>query len=399
VGREKQSKQPENKPATRPAFDLDAQEDLQALASDAYRQVVSGGTLPLDPDKILALQKTAGNSAVRRLLEGQDSGQQGHPLIKTRSQTSHLNRSASDGPILGKGFNDEEELAKGFEGINEPEKSTSDEEPLQKDYNDEEELRKRFVGEEELGKSSTPVTPTVGVLKHGPNSVQLPEGLCEVAEQLAKVGVKSGATPSRPIGNKYYGLTWPESVEPKFSADKDGDKWRPKVTGLIGHYSLQASLGGNTKEVSGPDGNTTASNYANQLESLLSYGVPARDHKWYMKSAIVAHEKVHAKKFKPSLKAVAPSIKEAFREVHIPDLPGMDEDTAGEMMKSDVGFESASDTAKEIWLAEILTQTAGDHDDGGACHQAEDNVVSPMIDKIYDHVKENKWPGYEKYTA
>jgi hypothetical protein len=228
-----------------------------------------------------------------------------------------------------------------------------------------------------------------------PVSIELvppgPVGARPAPDALGKAttSVASGAAPSNALTGGVYGLTFPESVQVTIGAKKVGSAWHPVVKNLLGRYSLQARLLPAQTEVTGPSGNTTKTNFCDQVTELARLGIPSNA--WYMLSAVTAHENVHATRFGPALAAAEPTITAAIEAVSVPDAPGMTEAAAATALQADAAFVAAVKAAQQTWLAEILTRVAGDHAAGGPTDTAEHAIVDPMVTAICNHAKAQKW--------
>jgi hypothetical protein len=205
----------------------------------------------------------------------------------------------------------------------------------------------------------------------------------------AATAVSAGAAPSIGLGGD-YGLTFPESVDAVITATKVGSTWKPVVTNLTGHYSLQASLLAGQSEITGPGGNTSTTNWKKQVKNLAKIGEDVGN-PWYMLQAVVDHENVHASRFKPALDKAEPTITAALEAVTVPDAPGKDEAQAIVDLKASAGYKSELTKAQATWLTEILTLVAGDHNAGGPTEIAERKIVDPMRTQICAHAKKEGW--------
>jgi len=194
------------------------------------------------------------------------------------------------------------------------------------------------------------------------------------------------------LGGGIYGLTFPESVDVDITAklDKGAGTWSPEVTKLTGHFSMQTRLLPGQAEITGPSGNTTDANFCDQCTNLQSIGNTAGN-TWYMISAVVKHEKVHATRFKPGLTNARTGIVTAVEAATVPDVAGMTKAQAITQLQADATFQAAVTNAQALWLAEILTLVAGDHAAGGPTDKAEQTVTEPMRKKICSHAKKQKW--------
>jgi hypothetical protein len=215
------------------------------------------------------------------------------------------------------------------------------------------------------------------------------------AVNLAKCGVKASsnmtaaAAASIPLGATQYGLTFPEAVDVKITACRSGATWVPGVTKLTGRYSLQIRLLPGQTEVTGPKGNTTSANFCSQVLGLDTLGNTADP--WYMLRAVKKHEQVHKSRFVPALKAVKAAIVASIEAASVPHVAGMTTATAIAALQADPAFKAAVAGAQALWLAEILTRTAGDHAASGPADVAEHLVVDPMVSAICKTAKAKKW--------
>lgn len=266
---------------------------------------------------------------------------------------------------------------------------------LTKTLGQEEELAKTLGQEEELakatdaGRSGNGVAVVVAQTAPGLHPPTEPG-----AELLAKAStsVKSGAAASHALSGTVYGLTFPERVDASITAtlNKAAGQWSPKVKSLKGHYSMQTRLLPGQTEITGPGGNTSSTNFCDQATNLQSLGNTVGN-TWYMLSAVVRHEKVHAKHFGPALKTVEPAITANLEAITFPHVAGMTKAQAILFLKAFPTYVTEIVNAQQLWLAEILTRAAGDHASGGPTDKAEQKVTEPMRKKICRHAKKKKW--------
>ena len=350
-------------------------ENQEQLQLDTHLLTLAPDKNELNPSNILTLQKTVGNQVVQRIISDRTL----EPALRDTAQIQGYDRvaltKAVDGhDLLGKGAEGEEELAKSVAP----------------------QTAKGAEGQEELEKPGRSLPVEVSVRQLDAPATSQANQLGDHQEQLAKpnAAAHAGAPPSQALG-PHYGLTYPEFVQPHFKANKKDDKWFPKVDSIFGFYSMQTVILGHQTEITGPGGNTTEANYEDQVDALIDLGIPGGNHNWYMKSAVVAHEKVHAAKFKPALETVVEKIAEEIEKVSIADAEDMDEGKAWLQLQNEAAFTTAVEAGNQTWLAEILTQVAGQHSSGGPTDQAEQAVVDPMIEKICEHAEAENWAGHE----
>jgi hypothetical protein len=141
-------------------------------------------------------------------------------------------------------------------------------------------------------------------------------------------------------------------------------------------------------EVTGPSGNTTAGNFCAQVGELSRLG-DCPGGAWYMLSAVVAHEDVHAVHFQPALADAAGDIQSDFNAVTVPDTAGKTAATALTDLQALPAYTAAKAKMQSRWLTEVLKAAADDHK--GPAAAAEHTVVDPMIKTICDHAKANTW--------
>ncbi len=223
--------------------------------------------------------------------------------------------------------------------------------------------------------------------------------VANAAFNAANAIAQPGAAPSRPIaglGACTYGFTFPENVGVDISVIRNGANWQPVLTGVTGNYSLQARLIPAAAEVTGPGGNTTQANFCAQATDLDNLGFAAGGGcavNWYMLSAVVAHERVHAEKFRPALVAAAiADLETSLEAIRVPFSAAVNTQAAAEAaVRAHPDFAAALTQAQSDWLTEILTRVVNDHNAGGATDSAEREIVDPMIRRICRHARANRW--------
>jgi hypothetical protein len=183
-------------------------------------------------------------------------------------------------------------------------------------------------------------------------------------------------------------MTFPEAVRATISARCDGTKWFAVLTGLTGDFSQQVRRLPGVSEVTGSNSNAT--NFCAQATELNDLG-HCPGGKWYMLSAVQAHEDVHLTRFKPALVAKAPTIEATITALSVPDAPGKTAATAATEIAALPAFAAALTAAENTWVHEAATRIAHDHDPGGPCDTAEHGVVDPMVSNICSQAKTGKW--------
>ena len=229
---------------------------------------------------------------------------------------------------------------------------------------------------------------TIKAMWDGCEVGSLPASVIENPDFLPAAGaVAAGAAPSIPVaGIPAWGLTWPENVTADITAGRDGGTWRVIITSATGNYSLQATLIAGCTEVTGPGGNTTSNNWANQVANLNSLNGPT----WYMVAAVEAHEQVHADWFDDGFQKA--TVVDAL-ELAIENLTTAAADQAAAItaLRALPAFATSLTASRGNWLTEILVLAAGDHAAGGPCETAEHGVVDPMINAINVHATAQGW--------
>lgn len=386
----------------------------------ALRRLTAGPPAALRPAALLSLQRTVGNRAVGRLLERSAQRPPAGPpavtaLAKIVGQEEELAKgpaATNTPPTLAKVVGQEEELAKALPPVASLAVQPTGSGDLAKAMNGgcgagcgcahcSAEQDVQVASEEGGGSIDRAVAVAVEQVAPDQQTATAQEQDLAVAHRpapglLAKasLNVRSGAAATLPLGGGVYGLTFPESVDVKITArlDKAAGTWSPKVNKLTGHYSMQIRLLPGQTEVTGPSGNTTNANFCDQANNLANLGNLAGN-TWYMLKAVEKHEKVHATRFAPGLKAAATAIVAAIEAVTVPTAPTMTKAQAGTALQADAGYQAAVANAQALWLASILTLVAGDHAAGGPTDKAEKTVVEPMRKKICSHAKKKKWPA------
>ena len=103
--------------------------------------------------------------------------------------------------------------------------------------------------------------------------------------------------------------------------------------------------------------------------------------KWYMQSAVQAHEEVHLSRFEPGLEAVAPQIEALFEVLTVSDT-GQMQAAAIANIKVLANFATATNSSRTLWFNETATLIANDYNPGGPPDQTEHKIVDPMIQNI-----------------
>lgn len=201
---------------------------------------------------------------------------------------------------------------------------------------------------------------------------------------------------AQPAGS--YGFTDLENMTVSITACHDGQNWHAIMTSLSGTYSERSRLTSsirNLTEITGPGGNTTASNSCAQAGDLKALSYDAQV--WYMLSAVVAHEDVHGSKAQPSLQTTATAIESQVEALSVSDT-GQSKATAITQIKALAGWSSVvnnvSGSGFKAWLKNWLAAINEDHGPGGVittsgpnrgpAYSAEDAVIEIMVKKIKD---------------
>jgi hypothetical protein len=349
---------------------------------------------------VLALQRATGNRNVSRILERPVSGAVvqrcasgtragactcGHDEEASSAHDEHGGAPTSSGELRTKSVGGGEE-PRGSKPAG-PVEVVVD---VEGDEEESVESGPAPPGSAAAGAAQRATTVEVGVEQVEP--AELHAGADRSLRTKASVSVKSGAPASQALGAGDYGLTMEESVEVTIGAKKTGAVWNPVVKKLVGRYSQQTRLLPGQTEITGPSGNTTQANFCDQATNLASIGNTVGNG-WYMIKAVKRHENVHAKHFRPGLKAAEPTITAAIEAVSIPDVAGMKKAAAVTALKADPNFQAQVQAATQTWIAQDNGLLAGDHAAGGPTDKAEQTVTKPMLKKICKHAKKKKWPA------
>jgi hypothetical protein len=208
-------------------------------------------------------------------------------------------------------------------------------------------------------------------------------------QRAPATSVVADGTPSHALTACQWGWTDDESVTETVAAVKDGATWKADPTQLVGHYSMQTRLLPAENEVTGPAGNSTAATFCPQVGELSRLGdCPGA---WYMRSAVVAHERVHESHMAPALSSVAPAIQTDFNAVTVPDAAGKNAAGALTELKALPVYARAKGKMKDHWHTKYRSFIPADH--AGPAAAAEHAVVDPMINTICTAAKTNSWPA------
>ena len=219
-----------------------------------------------------------------------------------------------------------------------------------------------------------------------------------------------------------YGWTQDEACVVTISARCDGASWRAVLVSLSGTYSevyhLRGTLPNPTgqypaaaeSEVTGPGGNTTASNYCAQVVDLndlgiISYGntlvngvYPQLTGFWNMVEAVKAHEDVHKTHLLPSLQAKAAAIEALFTALTVPAASGMTREQAvAQIQGLDEYTNAVKACRKPLWDAELLDEATPDHGADGSgglsspTGKAELAATRPMRTTICKYASSQSW--------
>lgn len=187
-------------------------------------------------------------------------------------------------------------------------------------------------------------------------------------------------SPGAELAPNEWGVVRTESTMGiKLGVAKEGNLWRAVVKEIEGHYSVQVRLLPGVTEVTGIGGNTTEANYCDQITNLNLLGVSAQ--RWYMISAIQAHENEHMAGLLPTLKLAAPKIESNLESITVANT-GQGSVAAAAQIRA-----LASGRDFNTWAETFKAQVDIDHKPGGVTEMAERRTVDPMISSICNHAK------------
>lgn len=184
-----------------------------------------------------------------------------------------------------------------------------------------------------------------------------------------------------------WGYTDVETVDLTIGASLNNCVWTAVLISAKGNYSLQARLVPGCNEVSG---NTTSSNYCHQVFDLKNLG---GSNTWYMLSAIIAHENVHASRLGPGLNDALAAIEADVKTLTVP-ATGQTKAQAISQLRALAGFEAARTDAKEHWDTKYINLIGTDHTPNGPTDTAERSIVDPVGTSICNLKTSNpSWPA------
>lgn len=208
----------------------------------------------------------------------------------------------------------------------------------------------------------------------------------------AQVRVQGGAAPTTKMVRGQWGHTWPEAIEARIDARREGTAWKPVVTELVGRFSVQTRLLPRVRQVGGPGVDTTKANYRRQLADLDSLAPLGHRVRWYMIEAVEAHEAVHAQHMGPAFEAGAPMTIKTLEAVTLADDGQLDAPTAARRLQAEPAFAEALAQRLFMWQLDTATAARDDHDLTGPTKAAERVVVDGMIAKIRAEAARQGWP-------
>jgi hypothetical protein len=203
-----------------------------------------------------------------------------------------------------------------------------------------------------------------------------------------------GATPksSHLLSNQgadIWGLTTTETMEFDISACSDGSQWHAVLNGITGHYAEQERLIIHVQEVTGTGGNTTQTNFCDQVTDLR--GTTYNATSWYMLSAVQAHEDYHATHMQPSLQNASTNIQALVEALTVQDN-GQGQSTAISQLMSSSGYQQAANSAVKVWDTEFIAESNSDDGAGvGPTYTAELNATASMRASICSFAVSAAW--------
>lgn len=251
-------------------------------------------------------------------------------------------------------------------------------------------LTVRFYGivQRECAPSETLVATYTGVAADSANPTFTAAGHASV------MTTAPSATAQALLGSA-WGMVWPEDLLYSIDATCSNGQWQAVLTDIVGKYSLQARLLPGVAQVTGIGGNTTSTNFCDQVNGLL-LGIVGTAAGWYMIEAVQAHEQVHASRFLPALIDVSAQVESLFEAVTIPHQQGMSPPQAVTALQASPAYAAAQAISFQLWQTRFFQLIANDHGTpqapGGPTQQAEEGVVLPVRAAICAHAATVNWP-------
>jgi len=253
------------------------------------------------------------------------------------------------------------------------------------------------TGEENTVTFSTTGTRTVTV--ECGNTITASLGVVDKPTPEVTVTQSTPTTYRQSMPSNALGYTDVESLDMDITACHDGTSWHAVLTEMNGNYSIRTRMVipgvVSLTEITGPGGaapgTTNATNSCTQVSDL--HALSAHATAWYIQSAIIAHENVHASRCEPALASAAQYIEEIIDALEVTDT-GQSKAEAIAQMKASITWSNVKDASFSKWLDDWLDLISHDHGlgsgdpittsgpDEGYAYIAEDAAVAPMIDEI-----------------
>ncbi|MDP8969065.1 MAG: hypothetical protein M3N52_00845, partial [Actinomycetota bacterium] len=185
-----------------------------------------------------------------------------------------------------------------------------------------------------------------------------------------------------------WGITYPDPLEVRTEAVKDGADWRLCVKSVTSNVRCHSRLLPGPPQVEPTTANATSGNFCTQVGELDVLGTCSG--KWYMLNAVRAHEAVHVNEWKTSFPTDWPAVQAKIEGITVPasgitSLQGV----AHFIMRASTEYHDAIQTN-----ATNFPTFWGIPDPNANTNAAEHAVVDPRIDQICNHAKAQGWnPG------
>lgn len=182
-----------------------------------------------------------------------------------------------------------------------------------------------------------------------------------------------------------WGITYPDALETRTEAVKDGTDWRLCVKSVTSNVRHHSRLLPGPPQVEPTTANATSGKFCTQVGELNRLGTCSGN--WYMLSAVKAHEAVHVNEWKTSFPTDWPAVQAKIEAITVP-ASGITaiQGVAHFIMRASTAYQDAIQTNATNFPTFWAIPDPNANTDA-----AEHAVVDPRIDQLCNHAKAKKW--------